>query len=51
MNKKLIAIIDKFSVFSGALSGIMICSAFALIIAEIITRTIFNSTLYVAEEY
>ena len=51
MNKKLITIIDKFSVFSGALSGIMICSAFALIIAEIIMRTIFNSTLYVAEEY
>lgn len=51
MNKKLIAIIDKFSIFSGALSGIMVCLAFALIIAEIITRTVFNSTLYVAEEY
>ena len=51
MNKKLITIIDKFSVFGSVLSGIMICSALTLIIAEIITRTIFNSTLYVAEEY
>jgi TRAP-type C4-dicarboxylate transport system permease small subunit len=51
MNKRLITIIDKFSFFGGALSGIMICSAFILIVSEIITRTIFNSTLYVAEEY
>jgi len=51
MNKKLITIIEKVSNFGGILSGIMICSAFALIISEIITRTMFNSTLYVAEEY
>ncbi|MEA1940198.1 MAG: TRAP transporter small permease [Candidatus Caldatribacteriota bacterium] len=51
MNKKLITIIDKFSVFGGTLSGIMIFSSLILIVAEIITRTIFNNTLYVAEEY
>jgi TRAP-type C4-dicarboxylate transport system permease small subunit len=51
MNKKLIVIIDKISNFGGVLSGIMICSGLVIIIAEIITRTIFNSTLYVAEEY
>jgi len=51
MNKKLITIIDKFSVFGGTLSGIMIFSSLILVVAEIITRTIFDSTLYVAEEY
>jgi len=51
MKKKLITIIDKFSIFGGALSGIMIFLSLILIVAEIITRTIFNGTLYVAEEY
>lgn len=51
MNKKLITIIDKISNFGGVLSGTMICLGSALVIAEIIERTVFNSTLYVAEEY
>lgn len=51
MNKKLITIIDKISNFGGILSGTMICLGSALVIAEIIERTIFDSTLYVAEEY
>lgn len=51
MDEKLINIIDRFSIFGGILSGIMICSGLILVIAEIIIRTIFNSTLYISEEY
>ncbi len=51
MDKKLINIIDRFSIFGGILSGIMICSGLILVIAEIIIRTIFNSTLYISGEY
>lgn len=49
--KKLIKLIDSLSGFSGWIAGIMIVIAMVLIVAEIIWRTGFSSTLYIADEY
>lgn len=48
---KLVSYADKLSVVGGVLSGIMICAGVCLVIGEILARSVFNSTLYVAEEY
>lgn len=48
---KFISYADKFSAVGGVLSGIMICAGVCLVIGEILARSVFNSTLYVAEEY
>ena len=49
--KRLIRIIDRISLAGGWLSGLMVCLGLTLVVAEIITRSVFNSTLYIAEEY
>ena len=49
--KKLIRLIDNLSGFSGWVAGIMIVIAMVLIVAEIIWRTGFSSTLYIVDEY
>lgn len=48
---KIIRFIDIFSAFGGILSAVMICLGVGLIIVEIIMRSVFNSTLYITEEY
>jgi len=49
--KTLIGLADKLSTFGGVLSGVMICLGGGLVIAEIVARSLFHSTIYVAEEY
>jgi len=49
--KKLINFIDNLSGFSGWAAGIMMAIAFVLTVAEIIMRTGFSRTLYIADEY
>ena len=49
--KRFIRFIDRLSLAGGWLSGLMVCLGLALVVTEILTRSIFNSTLYIAEEY
>jgi TRAP-type C4-dicarboxylate transport system permease small subunit len=49
--KKLINFIDNLSGLSGWAAGIMMAIAFVLTVAEIIMRTGFSKTLYIADEY
>lgn len=49
--KRLIRIFDRLSLAGGWLSGLMICLGLSLVVAEILTRSMFDSTLYIAEEY
>ena len=49
--KRIIKVIDAVSGFGGSLSGIMLCVGLALVSAEIILRSFFNSTLFITEEY
>ena len=48
---KFVSYADKLSLAGGVLSGIMICAGVCLVIGEILARSVFNSTLYVADEY
>lgn len=47
----LFKIVEKVNELAGWLSGFCICAAATLIIAEIIIRSCFASTLYVADEF
>lgn len=49
--QKLIRFADTLSGGAGVLSGIMICFGVVLVVGEILARSVFHSTLYVAEEY
>ena len=49
--KKLINFIDNLSGFSGWVAGIMTVIALVLVVAEIIWRTGFSSTLYISDEF
>ena len=49
--KRLIRFIDKCGSFGGGLAGLMLCVALALIVAEIVLRGCFNSTLLITDEY
>jgi len=49
--KRLIHIFDSLSLAGGWFSGLMICLGLVLVVVEIFTRSLFDSTLYVAEEY
>lgn len=49
--EKIARFIDKCSGFGGAIAGLMLCAGLGLIIAEIILRSCFNSTLYITNEY
>ncbi|MCK9197732.1 MAG: TRAP transporter small permease [Syntrophales bacterium] len=49
--KKIINFIDNLSGLSGWLAGIMTVVALVLVVAEIIWRTGFSSTLYISDEF
>ena len=49
--KKIINLIDKISGFNGWVAGIMMAVALVLTVVEIVARTGFSKTLYVADEY
>ncbi|MCJ8500821.1 TRAP transporter small permease subunit [Desulfatitalea alkaliphila] len=49
--KWIINAIDWISGVGGFLTGVMMCLGVGLIMGEIVFRTFFNQTLYVAEEY
>ncbi len=49
--KKLIRCADTLSGCGGILSGIMICLGVGLVLGEILARSVFDRTLYIAEEY
>jgi len=49
--KKIINFIDNLSGFSGWVAGIMTVVALVLVVAEIIWRTGFSSTLYISDEF
>ncbi len=48
---KLIRLIDKTSFVFGVIAGAMMLIGVLLVLTEIIVRAIFNSTLYITEEY
>lgn len=43
--------IDRFTDIMAYIAGIIMCLGVALVVAEIIVRTFFHSTLYIATEY
>ncbi len=49
--QKIIQVCDYISNAGGMLSGIMMIVGVLLVLIEIILRTMFNMTLYIAEEY
>lgn len=49
--KKIIRFCDVLSSISGVTSAITICLGVALVLTEIVARSVFSKTLYVAEEY
>lgn len=49
--EKLIRFVDRISHIFGLIAGLFILLGVALVIAEIIVRNIFNSTLYITQEY
>jgi TRAP-type C4-dicarboxylate transport system permease small subunit len=49
--KKFIYIIDRISGASGWTSGIMMVLALMIVVAEIVTRSVFSKTIYISDEY
>ncbi len=49
--KKLIQAIDRTSGFSGGVAAVIVVAALFIAIAEIITRSVFGKTIYIADEY
>jgi TRAP-type C4-dicarboxylate transport system permease small subunit len=49
--KAVIRAVNAFSGFGGWLAVIMICLALGLALSEILSRSLFNKTLYITEEY
>ncbi len=49
--KALVRGIDRISGLGGALASVMLCAGLALIAAEIVARSGFDSTLFITEEY
>jgi TRAP-type C4-dicarboxylate transport system permease small subunit len=49
--KKLIRIIDNLSGFGGWVAGGMMIMALMLVMGEIVARSVFDTTLYVTDEY
>ncbi|UFJ41107.1 TRAP transporter small permease [Brevibacillus humidisoli] len=46
-----VRVVDRMSRAFGLIAGIMMLIGVALVIAEIVVRALFNSTLYITEEY
>jgi len=51
MIKKIVTWCDRMADWGGYLSGLIICLGLCLTLAEIVQRSFFDRTLYVAEEY
>lgn len=49
--EKIISWCDRISQAGGVMSGILMVFSVGLVLAEIIVRTIFNTTLFITEEY
>ena len=49
--KKLINLLDGLSIAGGWLAGILMMLAMLLVIGEIVIRSFFSGTLYIADEY
>jgi TRAP-type C4-dicarboxylate transport system permease small subunit len=49
--EKIVGVIDRLSHAFGITAGIMMLIGVALVIAEIMVRALFDSTLYITEEY
>lgn len=49
--EKLIRLIDRISHAFGVVAGVMMLLGVALVLTEIIVRAVFDSTLYITEEY
>lgn len=49
--EKFVRVIDRISHYFGILAGIFILLGVVLVVAEIVLRNIFNSTLYITQEY
>ncbi len=49
--KAVIRVVNAFSGLGGWLAVIMICLALGLALSEILSRSLFNKTLYITEEY
>ncbi|MDD3993284.1 MAG: TRAP transporter small permease [Desulfobacteraceae bacterium] len=49
--KTLVRWIDRLSAAGGVLAAVMLCAGLVLIAAEIVTRSFFDYTLYITEEY
>lgn len=49
--KKLINAIDRASGFSGGVAAVIIVAALFIATAEIVTRSVFGKTIYIADEY
>jgi TRAP-type C4-dicarboxylate transport system permease small subunit len=49
--KKLIIAIDRASGFSGGVAAVIIVAALFIAIAEIVMRSVFGKTIYIADEY
>jgi TRAP-type C4-dicarboxylate transport system permease small subunit len=49
--KKVINAIDRLSGFGGWAAGSMMSAALLIVVAEIVTRSVFGKTLYISDEY
>jgi len=49
--KKLINAIDRISGFSGGVAAVVIAAALLIAVAEIVMRSFFGKTIYIADEY
>jgi TRAP-type C4-dicarboxylate transport system permease small subunit len=49
--KKVINAIDRLSGFGGWAAGSMMSVALLIVVAEIVTRSVFGKTLYISDEY
>lgn len=49
--KKLVNVIDRVSGFGGWAAGVMMAAALLIVVAEIVTRSVFGKTLYISDEY
>jgi TRAP-type C4-dicarboxylate transport system permease small subunit len=49
--KSLVRWIDRLSSWGGVLAGVMLCGGLVLVVGEIVVRSAFSKTLFIAEEY
>ncbi|KIX12846.1 TRAP transporter small permease subunit [Dethiosulfatarculus sandiegensis] len=49
--KPLIHFIDKLSQLGGYAAGVMTCLGLAIVLVEIVARSLFDATIYITDEY